>query len=184
MADFDTLIQQGNELRGTELGSPRYKIWANDVRASVKPYGDSMMGILEGALRVGIVRMGGPNYNDSQIDDVVEFLESLKERTPEDSRAQDGLINQKQAEAHATLHSKFSSVTVKGDATFGDGSPITKVTVGEFMSSLIKEVEKMPDSTDRNKILEGLKTTVTNPTFAAVSGSVVGELLKKFMLAG
>lgn len=182
MADLDALIQQGNALRGTELGSPRFEMWANDVRAAVKPYGDSMMEILESALQVGVISWGGPSYNDEQIDDAIEFLEGLKERTPEDSRAQDMVIKQKQADAHATLNSKFHNITVRGDATFGDGSPITKVTVNEFMSSLIKEVEQMPESEDKHRILDGLKAIISNPTFAAVSGTVVGELLKKFML--
>ena len=178
MGDLEKLINRGNELRGTELGAPRFKIWANDVRAAVKPYGESMMKILEDALHTGVVIMGGPNLNDEKINDTIELLQNLNERTPEDSRAQDSLINQKQAEARATLQSKFNSITVKGDATFGDGSPITKVTVGEFMAGLIQEVEAMPDSEEKKSILDSLKSALANPTFAAVSGSVVSEILK------
>lgn len=181
MEELDRLIQSGNELRGTTIGAPKFKIWANDVRAAVKPYGESMMKILEDALRAGVVIMGGPNYNDNKIDEVVELLENLKERTPEDSRAQDSLINQKQAEARATLQSKFGTITVKGDATFGDGSPITKVTVGEFMAGLVKEVEALPDSEDKNKILGSLKAALANPTFATMSGTVLAEILRKLM---
>ena len=181
MAELDTLIQKGNALRRTEMGSPRFAIWANDVRAAVRPYGESMMAILEDAITSGVYTMMGPSYNDEQIDNTIELLESLKERTPEDSRAQDALINQKQAEARATLGSKFGNITVKGDATFGDGSPITKVTVGEFMASLIDEVEAIPESEDKHKILDGLKNVLANPTFAAVSGAVVAEVLKRLM---
>src|SRR5438034_8803385 len=56
--ELDILIQKGIELRGTELGSPKFKIWANDVRAAVKPYGDSMLDIIEGALSIGAVSWG------------------------------------------------------------------------------------------------------------------------------
>ena len=59
--ELDILIQKGIELRGTELGSPKLKMWANDVRAAVKPYGDSMMDILEGALSIGAVSWGEPS---------------------------------------------------------------------------------------------------------------------------
>src|SRR5258708_1318941 len=122
MADLDTLIQQGNVLRGTRLGSPRFEMWANDARAAVKPYGEAMMEILESAITIHVVSYEDTT-NDEQIDDTIEFLEGLKERNPEDSRAQDALINQKQAEARATLQTKFGgSITVHGDETFGDGS--------------------------------------------------------------
>lgn len=181
MEELDRLIQEGNALRGTTMGAPKFKIWANDVRAIVKSYGESMMRILEDALRTGVVIMGGPNYNDDKINEVIELLESLKDRTPEDSRAQDSLINQKQAEARATLNSKFGNITVKGDATFGDGSPITKVTVGEFMAGLVNEVAALPDSEDKNRILAGLKAALANPTFATMSGTVLAEVLKKLM---
>lgn len=181
MADLDTLIQQGDELRGTELGSPRFKIWANDVREAVQPYGESMMKILEGALRRGVISMSHRNYNDEQIDQVNELLRTLKERSPADSRAQDVLINQKQAEARASLQHKFGSITVNGDATFGDGSPITKVTVSEFLAGLIDEVEAMPESEDKHRILDGLKSTLSNPTFAAISSSVLSEVVRRLM---
>ncbi len=36
-------------------------MWANGVRAAVKPYGDSMMDILEGALSIGAVSWGEPS---------------------------------------------------------------------------------------------------------------------------
>ena len=181
MANLDDLIAKGNALRGTELGSPRFEMWANDVRAAVKPYGESMMQICEGALSSGVISWDGPNLNDEQIDGTLEFLAGLKERTPEDSRAQDNLINQKQAEARATIGAKFPKITVHGDATFGDGSPITKITVGEMMAGLVKEVEAMPESEDKHKILNGLKGALANPTFAAVAGAGVGEVIKKLM---
>lgn len=181
MAVLDDLIAKGNALRGTEVGAPRFEMWSNDVRAAVKPYGESMMHICENALSVGVINMYGPNLNDEQIDDTIEFLKELKERTPEDSRAQDDLINQKQAEARATIGAKFPKITVHGDATFGDGSPITKITVGEFMAGLIKEVEAMPESENKSKILSGLKAALANPTFAAVAGAGVGEVVKKLM---
>lgn len=181
MSEFEALIKEGNELRGTKMGSAKFAVWANDVRAAVKPYGDGNMSILERALESGIVIMDGPNYNDDAIDAVNELLVVLNERMPEDARAQDALINQKQAEARATLQSKFSQVTVHGDATFGDNSSIAKITVGEFMAGLLKEVEAMPEGTDKHGILDSLKDILANPTFATVSGSVLSEVLKKFM---
>ncbi len=180
MATIDELIQQGNSLRGSRLGSPKYEMWENDLRALVAPYGEKMKEVLEHALWLGVIG-DGDTTNDEQIDDAIEFLESLNERTVEESRAQDLLINQKYEEAKATLSSKFGNATVNGDATFGDNSSISKVTVSEFMSGLIQEVESMPDSDEKNKILESLKTVLANPTFATVSGSVVSEVLKHLM---
>lgn len=181
MDTIDRLIRQGDELRNTELGSPKFAVWANDVRAVVSSHGNSMMEILNNALESGVVIMGQRNTNDEAISNTIELLNTIKDRAPEDSRAQDATINQKQAEARATLRSKFGNITVKGDATFGDDSPITKVTVSEFMSALIQEVDAMPDGDEKHTILDSLKSVLANPTFAAVSGSAVSELLKRLL---
>jgi hypothetical protein len=179
---LDELIQAGNRLRGVELGSPKFKLWANDVREAVQQHGESTIKILDSALKpTGFVNMHGRNTYDERIDDVIELLSELKERAPEDSRAQDAVINQKHAEARASLQTKFNNITVQGDATFGSDSPISKVTVSEFMASLIDEVEALPDSEEKGRILSNLKAVLTNPTFASVSGSVVGELIKRLI---
>jgi hypothetical protein len=49
------------------------------------------------------------------------------------------------------------------------------------MASLIDEVEALPDSEEKGRILSNLKAVLTNPTFASVSGSVVGELIKRLI---
>ncbi len=179
MARFDELIRKGNELRGTDMGSPRFSLWANDVRAAVAPYGESTTTILEEAFSSGIVIMGGPNLNDDAINAVNELLESLNERQPEDTRAQDAIINQKKAEVKQTLGAKFQGITVHGDATFGDSSPMNKVTVGELITTLVNEVEALPDSEDKQKLLSGLKSVLSNPTFAGVAATMISETLKR-----
>ncbi|HSX29796.1 MAG TPA: hypothetical protein VLE73_04535 [Candidatus Saccharimonadales bacterium] len=102
------------------------------------------MSILERALESGIVIMDGPNYNDDAIDAVNELLVVLNERMPEDARAQDALINQKQAEARATLQSKFSQVTVHGDATFGDNSSIAKLRLASSWPAYLRKLRLCP----------------------------------------
>ena len=85
MSDLDDLINQGKALLGTELGSPTFAVWRDDVRAVVAPYGDRMQKVAESALRHGAVIMNSRNTNDKVINRTIELLELLKKRKPERS---------------------------------------------------------------------------------------------------
>ena len=180
---LDELINQGNELRDTELGSSNYAVWRNDVRAAVAPHGTEMTKVLEGALYNGVIIMGRRNTNDKAIDSTIELLETLKKRQPADSRAQAAMINLKTEEARHTLRAKFGSTTINAtNVTLGDNSPISQVQVGEFLAALIEQVEqKLPDSEEKTKLLDHLKSVLANPAFVAVAAATVPEVLKRLM---
>jgi hypothetical protein len=181
--ELDELIQQGRDLKTVHYESPRYEVWQNDVRAAVTPYGEKMLEVLESTFFFGQVIMSdqhGTQMKNEAIDKTIEFLETLKARNPQDSRAQAALISQKQEEARHTLRAKLGNATFNGPVTFGDNSPISQVQVGEFIAALVKEAEqKLPDGEDKSKIVSQLKSMLANPTFAAIAGVTVPEVLKK-----
>lgn len=182
--ELDDLIKRGEALKSESYSSPKYGIWKNDVKAAVAPHGDSMMRVLSDALSGGAVIQAGQaqQAHIRRIDRVIVLLNELKSRDADHSRAQDAIINQKRDEARASVQAKFGGTINATNVTFGDNSPISQVTAGEFMSALVKEAEeKLPEGEDKNKILAGLKAAVTNPTFASVTGATVGAVLKKLI---
>jgi len=50
------------------------------------------------------------------------------------------------------------------------------------MQAVINEAEKtLPDGPEKKKILDGLKAVVSNPTFAAIAGAALSEIIKKLL---
>jgi hypothetical protein len=182
---IDELLAAGAELRNTEIGSTGFEMWLDDVKEFVVPYGERKMELFEQASRISHVIMGGRSLNDERYDSTKEFLESLRRRSVEDSRAQDAIINQKQTEAAASLRQKFGNLNVNGgNVTFGDSSPINQVTVGELMAGLIKEAEAMPDGPEKQGLLSRIKQLTTDPTFSTLSGVGLSALLTKVLTGG
>ena len=52
------------------------------------------------------------------------------------------------------------------------------------MAGLIDAVEELPESDEKQTILKSLKDVSANPTFAAVSGSLLTELIKRLLQQG
>jgi len=55
------------------------------------------------------------------------------------------------------------------------------VIVGDIVSTLEAEIEKLPDSNDKAKALAGLRAILSNETFANVTGAAVGSFLSHLL---
>jgi hypothetical protein len=181
--DFQELIDRGEELKGQKYDSPKVSLWKNDVRAAVAPYGEATQNILKHALFFNQMIMSADHGQHMHIDAISkaqELLEELQKRNPEDAQAQSRLITQKMEEARATLGSKFGTTTFNGPVTFGDNSPANNIQVGEIMLAIISQTEEtLPEGPEKDKILDGLRTITTNPTFAAIAGAALPEIIKR-----
>ena len=183
MMDLQQLIERGEDLKRQSYRSPLYDVWKNDVRDAVAAYGEPTMRVLEKAWRVSqIARSAAETQSNhpAKISRVQELLTELQKRNPSDMAAQSLLMNQKMQEARATLRAKFGNTTFNGPVTFGDNSPANSFQVGELIMAIISEAEeKLPDGPEKNKILASLKEVVTNPTFAAIAGASLPEVIKR-----
>jgi hypothetical protein len=124
--------------------------------------------------------------HNEAISKVQKLLAELDKRNPTDTNAQSQLITQKREEAKATVGAKFGNTTingpVNGSITFGDNSPVNNLQVGELMLAIIGQAEDtLPAGPEKNKILEALRAATTNPTFAAIAGSTLPEIIKRLL---
>ncbi|MBW3568643.1 hypothetical protein KY385_00740 [Candidatus Parcubacteria bacterium] len=183
--NLQELIDKGEEIKNERYDSPVVGMWKNDVEASVTTYGDSVVKIYKSAVRFGAIARGpghAQQMHIERIQKVQQLLEELMKRNPSETQAQSRLINQKKEEAKASLESKFGTATFNGPVTFGDNSPANNIQVGELMLAIISEAEKkLPDGPEKEEILEKLKTIVANPTFAALAGASLPEIIKRLL---
>jgi len=183
--DLQVLIDRGEELRNEKWDSPVVDMWKNDVKAAVVKYGESTVRVLDRAMRFGFaIRSDQQAYrmHIERISKVRQLLEELLKRNPADTQAQSLLINQKREEAKATLGMKLGTTTFNGPVTFGDNSPANNVQVGELMLAIISEAEEtLPEGPEKQKILSGLRNTLSNPTFAAMAGASLPEIIKRLV---
>lgn len=181
--DLQQLIDRGEELKSTSYESPIVELWQNDVRAAVAEYGEATQRILQNAFHFGFVITSdesGQQMHREMIDKVIELLNELKKRNAADTQAQSQIILQKKEEAKASLGAKFGAATFNGPVTFGDNSPANNVQVGELMLAIISQAEEtLPAGSEKDKILDSLKAIVANPTFAAMAGASLPEILKR-----
>ena len=181
--DLQALIHRGEELKGEPYDSPVVDIWDNDVRAAVATFGEATSRVLEGAMHFRQMIMSaqhGQQMHVARIDRVRALLTELLKRNPANTQAQSRVINQKTEEAKATLGSKFGTTTFNGPVSFGDNGPANSVQVGELMLAIISQAEAgLPDGPEKDKILDALKGAVSNPTFAAIAGASLPEIIKR-----
>jgi hypothetical protein len=184
-ASLKNLIRRGEELRQEPYNSPVVDMWQNDVKAEVAKYGEATVEILQNTMhfsRVITSDYDATQQHNAMIDRVQKLLEDLQKRNPADTQAQSQLINQKREEAKTTLGAKFGPMTINGPATFGDHSPANNLQVSELMVAIISEAEQtLPDGSEKNRIIDGLKAIVANPTFAAMSGASLPQILKHLL---
>lgn len=78
-------------------------------------------------------------------------------------------------------NTRYGNITVSGGTVIlGDGNRITQVAVKELVKALEEEIEeKVPEGEEKKNILHSLKEITTNETFAAVAGTVIGEILRR-----
>jgi len=180
--DLQTLIDKGEELKSINYDSPRVSMWQNDVKAAVAQFGDATLEVLDEAMDFGYVITSdydAQQMHQEMIFKVQELLTELQSRNPVDTQAQSRIINQKMQEARTTLGVKLGKTTFNGPVTFGDHSPANSVQVGELMLAIINQAEEtLPDGEEKTKILSALKAVVANPTFAAMAGASLPEIIK------
>ncbi len=185
--NLQELIDRGEALKQENYESPKVDLWENDVKAAVQPYGEETLKVLSRAMHFGQVIMSdlhGQQMHIDRISKVQELLAELQKRDSADMNAQSELINQKKKEAQTTISSKFDRATfnIHAPATFGDNSPANNLQVNELMMAIISEAEeKLPEGPEKNKILASLKQAVANPTFAAIAGASLPEILKRLV---
>jgi hypothetical protein len=180
--NLDTLIERARAVMPAPYRSPKYELWKHDVQNYVEQnYGEDLLRILHNLLRPNQVMVRADNMEavrNERINRVIEFLEELKGRDAEADLASSS--GKTLEEAKQDVHERLSrlNITVAGNATFGDNSPLNQIEVGEFMISLISEVEAMPDSAEKHTLLQQLKAITENPTFASVAGAAVGSIIQ------
>jgi len=78
-------------------------------------------------------------------------------------------------------NTRYGNISVSGGTVvLGDGNKITQVSVKELVEALEGEIEeKVVEGEERKSVLRGLKEITTNETFAAVAGTVIGEVLRR-----
>jgi hypothetical protein len=186
MSRLQQLIEKGQELKGEPYDSPLVDMWDNDVKAEVAQYGEATLQVLSRAMWFGqVIRsdVHGNQMHREKIDKVCKLLSELTERNADDTRLQSQIIIQKKEEAKASLGAKFrGQMTFNGPVTFGDNSPANNVQVGELMLAIISEAEeRLANGPEKDTILKGLKSVAANPTFAALAGASLPEILKRLM---
>lgn len=181
--DLQGLIDRGEELKSDNYDSPVVDLWENDVKAIVASYGDATSRVLSNAMHFGQVIMSdahGQKMHVEKISKIQKLLQELQKRDSANMAAQSAIIDQKMAEAKATLGAKMGTVNIHGPVTFGNNSPANNIQVGELFLAIISEAEdKLPDGTEKDDILNKLKSVASNPTFAAMAGASLPEIVKR-----
>lgn len=183
--DLQKLIDRGEEVKQIKYDSPTVKMWKNDIKAAVVPYGEETAKVLDSALWFGQMITSdqhGQQMHIEAIDKVQELLQELQQRKATDTAAQSEAIGRKKEEAKHSLGVKFGTTTFNGPVTFGDNSPANNIQVDELMLAIISEAEeKLPEGPEKQEILEKLKEVTANPTFAALAGASLPEIIKRLV---
>lgn len=181
--DLQELIKKGDELKSDSYNSPVVALWENDVKAAVARYGEATSMVLSKTMRFGQAIRSDAHAQQRHIEKISKvqrLLDELKNRKSSDMSAQSAVISQKMSEARATLRSKMGTINIHGPVTFGDNSPANNIQVGELMFAIISEAEeKLPDGPEKEDIINKLKSVATNPTFAAMAGASLPEIIKR-----
>ena len=183
--ELDTYITRAKEIYSEPHGSTKYELWKHDVRNYIEAkFGSDLLAILDRALRPSRVFTQGDNLQlerNKRMERAVEFLEELKSRDASNDLAtsQGKSIEQVKRDVQARL-SKMN-ITIAGNATFGDNSPLYQIEIGEFLAALTQEIETMPESSEKQRLLQQLKAITENPTFAAIAGGAVGSIVQRLV---
>lgn len=143
--DLQALIDRGEELKADSYDSPVVDLRENDVKAAVASYSKETSQVLSNSMHFGQVIMSdshGQQMHVDKISKIQKLLQELQKRNSADMAAQSTIINQKMAEAKATLGAKMGTVNIHGPVTFGDNSSANNIQVGELISAIITEAEE------------------------------------------
>lgn len=180
--DLDNLISRAIKLKEESYKSSSKDIWEEDAKEYIKiSYGDKFVKIFERTLFPGRMAMNeahAQSMHVGRMEEVIKFLEELKTREPQPSVVEES-SEKKVEEDKKAIKQRFGSATFHGPVTFGDNSPASQVTVGEFISALTEEIHKQPDSPQKKTLLKNIDSITKNPTFSGIASSTIGNLLTK-----
>lgn len=184
----DELIAEGEQLKKTPFDDPDQDLWDNDVREFVKPYGTATYEVLGRTLESGIIPSSDYECQQQRVECITKtqkLLKRLAERSTDRQLAQSEVIAPNFEQAKKQVQGKVSNNTTynfHAPATFGDNSPITQITIGEFMAGLEREVqEKVADPTEKNRLLDTIRSITSDPSFKAVATTAATEVVKKLI---
>ena len=182
---IDSLVQQAEELKSIPFNSPKIDLWRNRVKKFVMDnYGQEYLQMLDSALFFSQVIMSddhGQQMHVQAIEKTMELLEGLKSEPV--FNKDNGQQTRELPKENKSLSKKlnYGDIQISGSAVvFGDGAKITQVAVREFVEALKQEIEEnVGDSNEKRSVLQALKALTTNETFASVSGTFIGEVLRR-----
>lgn len=186
--DVDGLIAEGERLKQMHYDDPDQHLWDNDVREFVKPFGDSTYKILEGILNPSSV-IWGDDYTQfmrERVEDITKaqrLLESLKKRSAQGQAKQSATIAPNFEQAKQQLREKVTNnYNINAPTTFGDNSPISQITVGEFFAGLEQQIEEnVKDEAEKNRLLAAIKSITSDPSFVAIASVAATSIMKKLL---
>jgi hypothetical protein len=187
--NVDELIAEAERLKQVNYDDPDQDLWDNDVREFVKPFGDTTYRILERIISPSSVILGD---DDSQfmlerveaITKTQKLLERLNQRSVDKQAAQSKTIAPSFEQAKQQIKDKTTSYNynINAPTTFGDNSPISEITIGEFLAGLEKEIEeKVSDDVEKHRLLTMVKSVTTDPSFVAIASVAATSIMKRLL---
>ena len=182
--DIDALIKKAEELKSVSYESPTVDLWKNRTRNFIsEKYGSEYVRMFNDTLHFGEIIMSEEHGQEMQAQCLSRAIELLNGLRDEPVRNPSSRTVIEASEQHVPPKQKpnFGNISISGGTVvFGDGNKITQVAVKELVDALAEEIqEKVPDSETKHGVLAKLKEITTNETFAAVSGALIGEVLKR-----
>lgn len=183
--NVDELITDGERLKQLPYDDPDQDLWDNDAKEFVRPFGEATYQILERALFPTTVSYGDEDSNRQRgecISKAQKLLESLKRRSVAKQAAQSDVIAPSFEQAKQKIQEKIVNYHINAPTTFGDNSPISQITIGEFFAGLEKEIEeKVTDDAEKNRLLTAIKSITTDPSFVAIASVAATSIMKKLL---
>lgn len=178
------LIDQGDELKGEEFGSPLVELWQSDAVEAVEPYGEGALNALKSTFS-HVMFMGHDSRNQANQAASVEKAQRLmRSLVGRPTRKQEVDKPTLESEAKTSLRDKLgvSNMTINGPVSFGDHSPANQIQIKEILIATLQQVEEsLPDSPEKKSIVDHLTALSENPTFAAIAGSTLSAVLGGFL---
>jgi len=182
----DELIAKGEELKQLPYDDPEQDLWDKDVSNFAKQYG--AYDIASRVLFPASVPWGDEAANIERYECIAKaqkLLKSLESRSLNKDDAADKTaptFNQAKQRVQEKITKVTNTYNIHAPTTFGENSPISQITIGEFMAGLEQEVrEKVEDKAKKKKLLDGIRSITNDPSFRAVSTVAASEIVKKLI---
>ena len=183
--NVDEIIAEGERLKQLPYDDPEQDLWDNDAKEYVKQFGEATYQILENALFPRTVPYDDEDSNRQRVECITKaqkLLESLKRRSAVRQTAQSDIIAPSFEQAKQKIQEKIVTYHINAPTTFGDNSPISQITIGEFFAGLEKEIdEKVPNEHEKNRLLTAIKSITTDPSFVSVASVAATSIMKKLL---